>query len=162
MRFGKMKISDAEERGLEHDDELAMLIGILAKTGQTLLKRQRGEFIPFAAFTSSDGKAEMLDADIGVEQPKSTDVINFLRGALRAMAQQQKIKASGICVNVTARLPGFGDKVDAICCFIERASHPPMDFYIPFRKAFLGNLKYEKPIALPGSSVVFPLTGGVA
>jgi hypothetical protein len=147
---------------LEHDDELAMLVGVLVKTGQTLLKKQRGEFIPFAAFTNSDGKAEMLGADIGIEQPESTDVIDFLRGTLRAMAQQQKIKASGICANVTARLPGYGDKVDAICCFIERASQPPMDFYVPFRKGFLGNLKYEKPIALPGSSMVFPLTGGIA
>ena len=32
---------------MEHDDELAMLVGTLVKTGQTLLKSQRGEFIPF-------------------------------------------------------------------------------------------------------------------
>jgi hypothetical protein len=139
-----------------------MLVGLLVKAGQTLLQSQRGEFIPFAAFTNSDGNAEMLHGDIGIEQPKSTDVIEFLRGALRAMAQQQKIKASGICANVTARLPGYGDKVDAICCFIERASLPPMDFYVPFRKGFLGKLRFEKPVALRGTSTVFPLTGGIA
>jgi hypothetical protein len=147
---------------LEHDDELAMLIGVLVKAGQTLLKNQRGEFLPFAAFINSSGNAEMLGADLGVAQPKSTEVIEFLRRALRVLAEQQKIKASGICVNVAARLPGYGDKVDAICCSIERVSQQPIDLYVPFRKGFLGQLKYDKALVLPGKSLVFPPTGGIA
>ena len=43
------------------------------------------------------------------------------------MALTGHIKGSGICVNVRARLPGYADTVDAICCFIERASHAPID-----------------------------------
>lgn len=139
---------------MEGDDELAILVGTLVKSAQTLLKNQRGEFHPFAAFVNAAGQLEMLGADTGVAQPKSTDVIEFLRGALRAMASEGRIKGSGICVNVGARLPGYADQVDAICCFVERVSQPPIDFYVPFRKGFLG-FKYDKPVALPGTSKVF-------
>jgi hypothetical protein len=92
---------------------------------------------------------------MGVAQPRSADVIEFLRGALQAKAQQAQIKGSGICVNVGARLPGYADKVDAICCFIERVGQQPIDFYVPFRKGLLG-YKYDKPVALPGTPKVFP------
>lgn len=152
--MGRYPFSDTAEVNLEGDDELAMLVGTLVKTAQTLLKGQRGEFLPFAAFVNGDGKVEMLGADTGVAQPNSTAVIDSLRGALRAMAQQG-IKGTGICVNVGARLPGYEDKVDAICCFIERPSQQPIDFYVPFRKGFFG-YKYDKPIALPGTPNVFP------
>lgn len=145
---------------MEGDDELAMLVGTLVKTAQTLLKNQRGEFFPFAAFVNAAGQVEMLGADTGVAQPKSTDVIEFLRGALKVMASDGRIKGSGICVNVGARLPGYADKVDAICCFIERASQPPIDFYVPIRKGFLG-FKYDKPVALLGTPNVFPAAGGI-
>jgi hypothetical protein len=145
-----------EEGDLEADDELALLLGSLVKTAQTLLKSQRGEFFPFAAFVNTDGNIEMLGADTGVARPKSTDVIDFLRGALQTMAQQGRIKGSGICANVGARLPGYDDKVDAICCFIERTSQQPIDFYVPFRKGFL-SYKYDKPIALPGTATIFPV-----
>ncbi len=146
---------------MEGDDELAALVGILVKTAQALLRGQRGEFFPFAAFVNAAGQVEMLGADTGVAQPKSTDVIEFFRGALRSMASDGRIKGSGICVNVGARLPGYPGKVDAICCFIERMSQPPIDFYVPFRKGFLG-YKYDKPVALPGTPNVFSAAGGVA
>ncbi len=147
---------------MEHDDELALLVGTLVKIGQTFLKSQKGEFLPFAAFVSSDGKVEMLSGDLGVPQPKSLDMIEFLRSALRAMAEQKKIKAAGICVNVGARLPGYPDKVDAICCFIERVSEAPIDFYVPFRKGFLGRLKYDQAIVLPGTPRIFMEADGTA
>lgn len=143
------------------DDELATLVGTLVKTAQSLLKSQHGEFMPFAAFINSSGQVEVLGSDTGVAQPKSTGIIDFLRGALQAMASRGQIKGSGICVNVGARLPGYNDKVDAICCFIERASQQPIDFYVPFRKALLG-YKYDKPVALPGTASIFPAAGGIA
>ena len=143
-----------KEEYLEGDDELAMLVATLVKAAQTLLKNQRGEFLPFAAFVNAVGQVEMLGAHTGVAQPKSTEVIEFLRGALGAMASEGRIKSSGICVNVGARLPGYAGQVDAICCFIERVSQPPIDFYVPFRKGILG-YNYDKPVALPGTSKVF-------
>lgn len=146
---------------MEGNDELAMLVGTLVKNAQTLQKKQHGEFFPFAVFVNAVGQVEMLAADTGVAQPKSTDMIDFLRGALQAMASQGRIKGSGVCANVRARLPGYDDNVDAICCFIERASQPAIDFYVPFRKGLLG-YKYDKPVALPGMPKVFPASGSGA
>jgi hypothetical protein len=140
---------------MEANDELAMLVGTLVTTAKTLLKNQRGEFFPFAAIINADGKVEMVGADTGVDQPKSSDMIDFLRGALHSMAQQGRIKGSGICVNVGARLPGYDDKVDAICLFIARAAEPSIDLYVPFRKGLLG-YKYDKPVVLPGTMNIFP------
>lgn len=143
---------------MEGDDELAMLVGTLVKMAQTLQKKQRGEFLPFAAFVSSQGAVELLATEPGVAQSGSAGVIDFLRAALQVKAQQGQIKGSGVCANVGARLPGYPDKVDAICCFIERTAQPPIDFYVPFRKGLLG-YKYDKPIALPGTPRVFSAGG---
>ena len=145
---------------MDGDDELAMLLGTLVKTAQALLKNQRGEFFPFAGFLNTQGSVEMVGADTGVAQPESADLIDFLRGALQAMAQQGRIKGSGICINVSARLPGYTDKVDAICCWIERASRQPIDFYVPFRKRLFG-YQYDQPVALPGTARVFATGGGI-
>ena len=142
---------------LKEDDELALLIGPLVRMAQGLLAKQRGEFFPFAAFINSDGKVEMLGAHTG-EQPKSSDMIAFLRSALESMAQQGQIRRMGICANVAARLPGHDEKVDAICCFIDRAGQRPIDLYVPFHKGFFG-YKYDKWVALPGTLKVFPTAG---
>jgi hypothetical protein len=152
---GNDGLCDAKERALEGDDELAMLLGALVKTAQSLLKTQRGEFLPFAAFVNGSGQVEMLGAQMGVAKASSVDRINFLSGFLQAMASEGRIKGSGICANVGARLPGYEDKVDAICCAIERASQAPIDFYMPYRKRFLG-YKYDKVVALPGAPKIFP------
>lgn len=100
----------------------------------------------------------MLGADTGVAEPKSSDEIAFLRAALTSRAQQGRIKGMGICVNVGARLPGYEDKVDAICCFIDRAGQRPIDFYMPYHKKFLG-YKYDKAIILPGTVNVCATAG---
>lgn len=144
---------------LRDDDGLAALIDALVKTAQTLLANQCGAFLPFAAFLNPDGKVEMLGADLGGAQPRSGEVIAFLRAAFESMAQQGRIKGMGICANVVARLPGHADKVDAICCFVDRLGQQPIDFYVPFRKEASG-YKYEEPVILPGTMKVFPATGG--
>ncbi|HET6328715.1 MAG TPA: hypothetical protein VFG04_28785 [Planctomycetaceae bacterium] len=141
---------------MEADDHFAALAGVLVHTGQELLKRQRGEFIPFGAFINAEGRPEMVNADLGVERPNSTELIEFLRGALRKMAEELAIQACGICVNVGARLPGYENKVDAICCFLEGKAQDPMNLFVPYRADFFGRRRFDKAIGLPGESLVFP------
>lgn len=142
---------------MEADDELAMLVGTLVKTAQTLLKRQAGEFFPFGAFINADGKVEMIGSDTGAAQPTSADVINLLRDAMQMMAREGRIRGSGICANVLARIQGYPDEIDAICCFIERSSKAPIDIYVPFRKGLFG-YQYDRPVAVPGTRWIFPAT----
>jgi hypothetical protein len=85
----------------------------------------------------------------------SSELIAFLNEALRAQAARGMIRASGICYNVGARLPGYKDTVDAICCQLEHAAGSPVQKFVPYRKGLLGRLKYDKPVALPGHPSVF-------
>ena len=65
------------------------------------------------------------------------------------------MRACGICLNVGARLPGYAGKVDAVCCQVELAVGGAVQVLVPFRKGFLGRLKFDGPVALPGEAVVF-------
>jgi hypothetical protein len=114
---------------LEFDNELAELVGSLVTMGQGLLRLQGGEFLPFAATVGPDGTTAMLRADIGKEQPGAKELIEFFEAALTAMAKRGTIRGSGICVNVSARLPGYLDVVDAMCCYIERKDEQPIQFF---------------------------------
>jgi hypothetical protein len=69
------------------DQDYAQLSRALVEFAQQLLEKQ-GEFYPFAAIMDKDGKVGLVGADIGVEQPKSTDLLAFLSGALRAKARE--------------------------------------------------------------------------
>src|SRR4051794_12354316 len=123
--------------------------------------REHGEYYPFAATIGTDGTVAQVAADIGSEHPGTAEMIEFLQAALRAKAEQGALRACGICLNVGARLPGYSGKVDAICCQVEHADGRAVQVFVPFRKGFLGKLKFDGPVALPGEPVVFRPSGGI-
>jgi hypothetical protein len=124
---------------------------------QQLLERQ-GEFNPFAMTMGMNGEIEIFVGDIGKRLPTGIELATFLLGAMRARAKQGDLRAWGTCLNVSARLPGYTGKVDAICCQLEHASARPVQIFVPFRKNQLGRLEYDKPVALPGQPSAFPGT----
>jgi hypothetical protein len=132
------------------DDDFAMLVGWLVRVAQELLEKQRGEFSPFGAMIDKNGELGHLAADTGEKHTEATNALRLLSTALRARMKQNEIRAFGICVNVGARLPGYADEVDAICCQLEHASARPVQIFVPFHKNQLGHLEYDKPVALPG------------
>jgi hypothetical protein len=136
------------------DEDSTQLTSTLVPFAQEMLAKH-GEFYPFAATMDKNGKIAQVAADIGSERPESRELIAFLNEALRVQAARGMIRACGICYNVGARLPGYKDKVDAICCQLEHAAAPPVQIFVPYRKGFLGRLKYDKPVALPGQASVF-------
>ena len=136
------------------DKDLAALTEALVPFAQQML-RKHGEFYPFAATTDKEGAVALVAGDMGSERPGSAEMIAFLQGALRAQAEQGGLRACGICLNVGARLPGYADKVDAICCQLEHLDGRAVQVFVPFRKGFLGKLKFDGPVALPGEAVVF-------
>lgn len=150
---------DAEESRLS-DQDIATLTGTLVPFAQQML-RQHGEFYPFAATMDKGGAVAQVAGDIGSERPGSAEMIAFLQGALRAQAEQGELRACGICLNVGARLPGYADKVDAICCQLEHSDGRAVQVFVPFRKGFLGKLKFDGPVALPGEAVAFRPSGGI-
>ena len=115
------------------------------------LLEQQGEFNPFAMTMGMNGEIEVFVGEIGKRQPTGTELATFLSGAMRARAKQGDLRAWGTCLNVGARLPGYADKVDAICCQLEHASARPVQIFVPFHKNQHGRLEYDKPVALPAS-----------
>ena len=131
-----------------NDDDLVAVLAVFVPFAKDML-RKHGEFLPFAATVGTDGKAGMWGADIGVEKPLSTALIEFLTGGLRAHAGTGQIRAAGICFNVGARLPGYDGKVDAICCQVEHSGAVAKQIFVPYRKGLLGRMRFDDPSACP-------------
>ncbi len=129
--------------------DFAKLSRALVEVARPLLEKH-GEFNPFAMTMDAGGGIAMFAADIGVEMPKASELLAFLSAALRARADDGKIRAWGICSNVSARLPGYEGTVDAICCHLEHSSDRPVQIFVPFRKAQLDRWEYDRPVALRG------------
>jgi len=125
---------------------------------QQLLDKQ-GEFNPFAMTMGLNGDVAVFAADIGKESPTGAELAAFLSAAMRARASQGDLRAWGTCLNVGARLPGYAEKVDAICCQLEHAGARPVQVFVPFRKVALGRFEFDKPVALPGPPSAFPPPG---
>jgi hypothetical protein len=136
------------------DQDFTKLTSTLVPFAQEMLGKH-SEFYPFAATMDKNGNVALVDGDTGSERPGSSELIAFLNGALRAQAARGMIRACGICFNVGARLPGYKDKVDAICCQLEHTVGSPIQIFVPYSKGFLGRLKYDKPVPLPGQPTVF-------
>jgi hypothetical protein len=132
------------------DQDYAKLSRALVEFAQQLLDKQ-GEFNPFAMTMDQNGGIAAFGADIGNEQATGAELATFLSSAMRARAKQGDLRAWGTCLNVGARLPGYADKVDAICCQLEHASARPVQIFVPFHRNQLGRLEYDKPVALPAS-----------
>jgi hypothetical protein len=141
------------------DQDFTKLSSILVPFAQEMLGKHN-EFYPFAATMDKAGNVAQVAGDIGSERTNSSELVDFLKQALGAQAAQGMIRASGICYNVGARLPGYADNVDAICCQLEHAAASPVQFFVPYRKGLFGRMKYDKPVVLPGQPSVFKRSNG--
>lgn len=134
--------------------DFSKLSRVLTEFAQELLQKQ-GEFYPFAATMDNDGAVNMLSADISVEHPTTTELLTFLSQALRVKAMQGGLRACGVCLNVGARLPGYANKVDAICCQLEATAAQSVQIFVPFHRDGQGRFEFDKPVALPGQASIF-------
>ena len=129
--------------------DFAELSRALVDVARSLIEKQGG-FSPFAMTMDEGGGVAMFLADTGVGMPKASDLLVFLSAALRAMATGGKIRAWGICSNVSARLTGYAGRVDAICCQLEHSGDQSVQIFVPFRKTQSDLWEYDRPVALRG------------
>ena len=144
-----------------NDDDLIAVLTVLVPFAKDML-RKHGEFLPFAATVGTDGQVGMWGADMGVEKPQATALVEFFTGGLHAHAGTGQIRAARICFNVGARLPGYDGKVDAICCQVEHSGGVAKQIFVPYRKGFLGRMRFDEPVGLPGTPSIFPQPGSGA
>jgi hypothetical protein len=134
--------------------DLDALLPVLLDFAQLMLAKA-GEFLPFAACMDVDGTIKSVGGYTGDEHPPSQEVIDLLVSAFQRDAAAQKIRATGICIDVRTIPPGETAKTDAICSRLEHADGEAVDVYLPYRKGLFGRIKYGSLFASPGERLVF-------
>jgi hypothetical protein len=128
-------------------DDYEKIIESLMAFARRLLEQQHGDFLPFASTVDIEGKVAHTAAHAGAEYPTPQDLITLLSDALRAGMQQRSFRAFGVAVNVRALLPGYTDKVDAICCQLEAQGKPSLQVFVPYQQTANG-WEYDQLVVL--------------
>jgi hypothetical protein len=101
--------SDKESQKRDFD---RLLSSVLPFAEQMLTKS--GEFFPYGSTMNSDGKIAAVAGYTGVEQPKSQEVIDLLKGTFHRQAENGTIKACALAYDIRTIPPGQTQKTDAI------------------------------------------------
>jgi hypothetical protein len=140
-------------------DELDEVLNALLPFAQEMLQKH-GEFYPLAAAMTREGEVVSVAGDVGSEQPDPRELADFLFDALRQMAQNGEVKASGVCMNVTVSGDESGTLGDAIGVFLEHAEEEPVEVFLPYARRRLRGYAFEELFANPGQRRVFEAAVG--
>lgn len=125
-----------------------MLEAALPFAQQMLAKH--GEFYPYALSMSAGGEVAMVAADIGTENPASSDLLASLYEGFASRAQE--LRAAAIVSDVKLR---SGE--DAIRVEVEHREGAALAVVVPYKKRGR-NLTYGNLAALPGERRVWRTT----
>lgn len=134
--------------------DLDELLNALLPFAQQMLA-EHGEFLPFGAVMRADGTIAAVAGDTGDEQPPSEQVVGVLVSGFRQQASKGEIKAAGVCLDVKVSHPDGSGTTDAVCARLEHASGEAVEVYLPYKKKFLGRIKYGDIFAGTGEKQVF-------
>jgi len=143
------------------DDDLDELLNLLFTFAQQALSKH-GEFYPFGATISADGKLTPVMAAGEDEHPEPQEDIGLMTRSFRKEAAAGKIRAAGICLDVRTIPPGETEKTDAICARLERQSGEATEVYLPYKKGRLRGFKYGEMFAVKRNPEYFVQGGGTA
>ncbi len=142
---------------MAHQD-LDTLINRLLPFAQQMLAK-RGSFFPFGACLRSDGKIAMAAAFLGEEDSEPVDMIEFIVRGFREEAGKGMIRAAGLCIDIRVVPPSETEKTDAICLHLEHVEGDCINYYYPYKKRWLGRLKFGQMFSLGGKALVFITQG---
>jgi hypothetical protein len=133
----------------EMDELLDALVGFAKK-----MLVARSAFYPFGAELTTDGRVQMVAADLDEAQPSPEQVVGGLHERLRRDADEGEIRAAGICLDV--RLQPDGDQPsDAIRVDVEHSDSDPVRVFLPYVVELPGRVVFGELVAEPGRSNVF-------
>ena len=119
------------------------------------LLKSNSTFCPFGMSMTRDGKVEAFGGWTGEENQKAEEVIELIIGGLKAFANKKAIRAAGVCIDTRVTPPGKKDKIDAILTQVEHENGEVLDVFIPYKKGFLGRMKYDQPFVVRGKPRFF-------
>ncbi len=110
------------------------LLNDMLPFGQEMLE-EHGEFIPYGAAIKINGEIVSVAGGVGVDQPKSQEVINSLKDAFRLAAMQGKYKVTAIFYDVSTVDPASGQKTDAIAVALDHVDGLSLAVFLPYELA---------------------------
>lgn len=129
------------------------LLDTLLPFGEEQLKKYR-EFYPYAAVICMDDSIELTASYDGNEHPESNAVLADLRRIHRQLADEGKIKVSGIAWNATVSCAD-GKPVDAIVVSLEHKDAYSVIVCEPYKLGLFKKVKLGELFAMPGRNDIF-------
>ena len=137
----------------QHEDFDPLLDTLIRFAKQCLEKQET--FLPFGAAMLANRTISHVAGHSGEERPGAPRVLQFLEGALRAMAAKDGLKAVGICVDIRFASSPDEPKTDAIQVFLEHREGNVVNVLLPYRKKSPGQVSYAKLIAIRAEPKIF-------
>ena len=116
--------------------------------------KKHGEFYPFGAVISENGKIETTAGFDGDDFPKSEEIIKRLISEHKSLAAEKKIRASGIVWNGSI-CDNNGKKTDAVIASLEHKDNYSVVIAEPYKTGIFKNIRFEGLSAMHGNHDVF-------
>jgi hypothetical protein len=138
----------------ESQPDLEYLLNALVEFARRMLE-ENGEFYPFGASLKDDGLIHSAEIDLASEHPSVREVLDALIAAFRDHAQDDAVRAIGICTDAHIAMPDGIRESDAISVQLEHRNGDAIMIFVPYDKPLMGAVRYEPVFAAEGTRVIF-------
>jgi hypothetical protein len=135
------------------------LITLIRDRAFAELERERGELRPMALTIDDAGRIGLVDVYDGHDYPTPDRQLVDLRATLRRHAERQPLAGAATAHSERIRMPGEGERFEAVCVQYEAPSSKPLRVYFPYtiRKRLSGpsEITQHEPITMDGTHAIF-------
>jgi hypothetical protein len=114
-----------------------------------------GEFYPFGATMDTNGKIANVGGYTGDEHPKSTELIDLLKGAFRREGETGKIMACALVYDIRTTPPGQTEKTDAVAVDLDHRDGLSVIMAYPYKIGPDKTVQMSPPFAIKGKVEIF-------
>jgi hypothetical protein len=153
--FGASAVVAATLDHAEQKKQLEELLASALPFAETMLTKH-GEFFPYGATMTPDGKIAAVGGSTGDESPKSVEVIALLKEGYRKDGASGKIMACALVYDVRTIPPGQTEKTDAVAVDLNHRDGMSVTMYYPYRIASDKKVTFGELFASKGADDIFP------
>ena len=116
---------------------------------------EHGEFFPYGAKLLTDGRCLSVAVDVGSDQPDVQQVIDALRQAFIAAADDRNVLATALITDAKIRNATDGTMGDAVVVHFDHRADYSIRLNVPYR--LIGNgVVFDEAFMQPGDGAIFP------
>lgn len=135
-------------------EDLDELLNVVLPFAQRMLLTY-GEFYPFGAVVTTEGKAHLMSGFTEEDHPASTEVIRRLLEEMRQGVAKKEFRATAVCMDVRIRHPDTGEESDAIEVSLEHNDGEAVNLYLPYHEETPDGYAYGGLLATKATPRVF-------